>query len=46
MARRIGQYQKETARLVVLRITHTARGENNNVDSSVGKSMLRTNGYF
>ena len=45
MAKKVGQCWKETAGMAALSTAHTARGKNNNVDSSVGESILRANEY-
>ena len=46
MERRIGQCQKEVSGMAALSIAHPARGENNKVDNSMGKSIMSTNGCF
>lgn len=46
MAKKVGQCRKETAGMAALSTAHTARGKNNNVDNSVGESILRANEYF
>ena len=46
MAKKVRQCRKETAGIAALSTAHMARGKNNNVDSSVGESILRANEYF